>query len=358
MPDLVLKNIYKRYGDVQALDGINLTIQDGEFCVIVGPSGSGKTTLLNIIAGFTDPDDGDVTVEGQNFPQLSPRERNIGMVFQDIALFSHMTVRKNISFGLEIKKKNKKEIDERLQDIAERLKIDNLLDKKPGMLSGGEAQRVGIARTLISEPTFFLFDEPLGNLDAELKLEMLTEIKRLHLNLKKTFIFVTHDQEQALSVASRVIIMKDGKVIEEGHPGEIYNKPVSKFVAEFFGVQSMDFIDGTIIPQEDGSLFKGAGLNVKVNGNLNSKYTEVTLGVRPVHVIVGTHSAEDGTGMVSAIEFLGDRNRIYLTLEHEQHIVAVTSPNVRPEPGERVGIKFKEDRIFLFDNDNGRRLYP
>ncbi len=360
MPELVLKNIYKRYGDVQALHGISLTIQDGEFCIIVGPSGSGKTTLLNIIAGFTKPDEGNVTVDGQSFDQLSPRDRNIGMVFQDVGLFSHMTVRRNISFGLEIKKKNKNDIDERVKEMAERLKIGKLLDKKPGLLSGGEAQRVAIGRTLISHPSFFLFDEPLGNLDADLKMEMLSEIKRLHLNLKKTFIYVTHDQEQALSVASRVIIMKDGKVVQEGHPAVIYSRPVSKFVAEFFGVQSMNLIDGTIIPQEDGSLFRGGGLDVKVKGHSHSRETKVTLGIRPADIIVRGQSAEaeDGSGIVSSVETLGDKNHLYLTIEQKKHIIALTSPKVRPELEERVGIKLKANKIFLFDRDKGGRLHP
>jgi ABC-type sugar transport system ATPase subunit len=358
MPTLLFTNICKRYGDVQALDGISLDIQDGEFCVIIGPSGSGKTTLLNIIAGFIKPDEGDVIVEGQNFDQLSPRDRNIGMVFQDIGLFSHMTVRKNISFGLEIKKKNKQEIDERVNEVAERLKIGKLLDKKPGLISGGEAQRVAIGRTLISDPSLFLFDEPLGNLDADLRMEMLTEIKQLHLNLKGTFIYVTHDQEQALSVASRVIIMKDGKVIQEGDPGEIYNKPVNKFVAEFFGIQPMNLIDGKLISLADGSLFRGAGLKVKFKGYLRSKETDVTLGVRPADVMVGAQTEEDGSGTVSLIEPLGDINQIYLILEHEKQIVAISSPKVRPELGEKVRIKFRENRIFLFDRDKGRRLYP
>lgn len=358
MPRLVLNNISKRYGDVRALDGINLQIQDGEFCVIVGPSGSGKTTLLNIIAGFTKLDDGEVTVDGKTFNQLSPRDRNIGMVFQDIALFSHMTVRKNISFGLEVKKNNKKDIDKRVKEIADRLKIGKLLDKKPGLLSGGEAQRVAIGRTLITDPSFFLFDEPLGNLDANLRMEILTEIKRLHLNLKKTFIYVTHDQEQALSAASRVIIMKDGKVLQEGPPREIYNKPVSKFVAEFFGVPSMNLIDGTVIPKEDGSLFRGAGLTVRVKGYSQLKQAEVTLGVRPTDVIVGNQITEDGFGTINSLELLGDENRIFLTLEQEKPIIAITSPKVRPELEERVKIKLKENRIFLFDRDQGGKLHP
>jgi ABC-type sugar transport system ATPase subunit len=359
MPGLVLKNISKRYGDVHALDGLNLEIQDGEFCVIVGPSGSGKTTLLNIIAGFTKPDDGEVIVDGRVYNRLSPRDRNIGMVFQDIALFSHMTVRKNISFGLEIQKKDSTvDIDNRVKKIADRLKIGDLLDKKPGLLSGGEAQRVAIGRTLITDPSFFLFDEPLGNLDADLRMEMLTEIKRLHLNLKKTFVYVTHDQEQALSAASRVMIMKDGRVLQKGHPREIHNNPGDKFVAEFFGVPSMNLIDGTIIPEGDGSLFKGAGLRVKLQGYSQPTEAEVTLGVRPADVIVGSRITEDGFGTINSIELLGDKNHIYLTLDQEQTIIAITPPKTAFQLEQKVRIKLKENKVFLFDRDQGGRLHP
>jgi len=358
MPGLVLNSISKRYGDVQAVDDVNLQIEDGEFCVIVGPSGSGKTTLLNIIAGFTKPDAGEVTVDGKPFTHLSPQDRNIGMVFQDIGLFSHMTVRKNISFGLEIKKSDKNDTDKRVEAIADRLKIGKLLDKKPGLLSGGEAQRVAISRTLITDPSFFLFDEPLGNLDANLRMEMLTEIKRLHLILRKTFIYVTHDQEQALSAANRVIIMKDGKVLQEGPPREIYNNPMSTFVAEFFGVSPMNMIHGTVLPEEGGSRFKGAGLNVKIKGYSPPEEAEVTLGVRPADIIIGGPSAEDGTGTISSLELLGDKNQIYLTLEQEKTISVITAPKVRPGLEKRVKIKLKDNKIFLFDRDEGGRLHP
>jgi multiple sugar transport system ATP-binding protein len=361
MPGLVLRDISKRYGDVQALDGINLQIQDGEFCVIVGPSGSGKTTLLNIIAGFVKPDNGEVLVDRKRFNELSPRDRNIGMVFQDIALFSHMTVRKNISFGLEIKK-SKKDLEKRVKEIADKLKISKLLDKKPRLLSGGEAQRVAIGRTLITEPSFFLFDEPLGNLDANLRLEMLTEIKRLHLNVKKTFIYVTHDQEQALSAATKVIIMKDGKLLQQGHPREIYNNPMDIFVAEFFGISPMNLIDGIITPVKEGSLFQGAGLSVNVKDYYHHELARVTLGVRPADIIVKDNIQdnllEDGFGTVSAIELLGDKNQLYLVLEQEKPVIAITSPKIRPELDATVKIKLKENRIFLFDRDQGRRLHP
>jgi ABC-type sugar transport system ATPase subunit len=359
MPGLVLRNISKRYGDIYALEGINLEIKDGEFCVIVGPSGSGKTTLLNIIAGFIKPDDGEVIVDGKPFTQLSPRERNIGMVFQDIGLFSHMSVRKNIAFGLEIKKQPKDDIEKRVKEIAKILKIEKLLDKNPRMLSGGEAQRVAIGRTLITEPSFFLFDEPLGNLDANLRAEMLTEIKKLHMGLKKTFIYVTHDQEQALSAATLVVIMKDGKILQKGHPKEIYNRPDNIFVAEFYGVSPMNLIDGVIIPQQEGALFSGAGLNVRIKGLRQPEKLDVSLGIRPADIrVFEDQDSGDGPGVISSVETLGDKNQLYITLEQEKIIIAISSPKIKPQTGKKVRIKLKEDRIFLFDRKSGWRLYP
>lgn len=359
MPELILKNISKRYGSNQVLEDINLHIQDGEFCVIVGPSGSGKTTLLNIIAGFIKPDNGEIIMGGKIINQLPSKDRNIGMVFQEYGLFSHMTVRKNISFGLEIKKYNKSDIDKLVSEIAVKLKIKDFLDKKPGTLSGGEAQRVAIGRTLITDPLFFLFDEPLGNLDANLRMEMLTEIKRLHINLNKTFIYVTHDQEQALSVASMVIIMKEGKVLQKGHPREVYKNPINAFIAEFFGTQSMNLIEGTITTLDHSSVFNGEGLTINLKGYCHLyKKDKVILGIRPEDIIIEEHNIGDGLGIVNSLEFLGDKNQIYLTLKKEKSIVVITSPKLKFGLGEKVKIKLKEDKIFLFDKENRERIYP
>lgn len=358
MPDLIVKDISKKYGSNQVLKNIDLHIQDGEFCVIVGPSGSGKTTLLNIIAGFIEPDSGEIIMDGKIINQLPSRDRNIGMVFQEYGLFSHMTVRKNISFGLEIKKSNKREIEKLVEEIAIKLKINGLLEKNPGTLSGGEAQRVAIARTLITDPLFFLFDEPLGNLDANLRTEMLTEIKRLHINLNKTFIYVTHDQEQALSVASMVIIMKDGKVLQKGHPKEVYNNPVNTFIAEFFGTQSMNLIEGILTSHDDGSIFIGEGLTVNLKGyhHLDNN-KEVILGARSEDIIIEENNSGDGFGSVNSLEFFGDRIQIGLSLKKEKSIILVASPKTKFDLGEKVKIKLREDKIFLFDKENGERLY-
>jgi multiple sugar transport system ATP-binding protein len=355
MPAVSLQNVTKTYGDVLALDAVDLNIENGEFCVIVGPSGSGKTTLLNILAGFIKPDNGVVKVDGKTVNHLSSRERNIGMVFQDVGLFSHLSARKNISFGLDIKRVGRREIDERVEEIASRLKISKLLDKKPAMLSGGEAQRVAIGRALVSNPSFFIFDEPLGNLDADLKMEMLTEIKRLHIKLKKTFIYVTHDQEQALSAASKVVIMRKGHILQEGHPRDIYTDPRNIFVAEFFGVPAMNLINGTIVPNGSKSLFKGAGLTVPLKGTYQEKETEVVLGIRPSDVIVGKKGGGFGSGTVRSVEHLGEKNQIFIDMDGIS-VIGITAPDIRPEQDDSVSISLREDKIYLFEKDGGGRI--
>lgn len=357
MPELLLKSISKSYGEVQALSNVNLNIQDGEFCAIIGPSGSGKTTLLNIIAGFIQPDFGELMVNGKCCNHVPPRDRNIGMVFQDIGLFSHMTVRKNIAYGLGIAKKSKYEIRKLVDEISERMKITELLDKKPGLISGGEAQRVAISRTLVSKPSLYLFDEPLGNLDANLRTEMLTEIKRLHHLLKKTFIFITHDQEQALSAASRVIVMKDGVVQQDGTPGEIYKNPNSLFVAEFFGISTMNMINGELTPEDGGATFRGSGLTVKLKGYSRHGKTKVSLGIRPKDVFLGSKDAAEGIGTISAIEYLGDKNQVYIGVEQQtKPIIAVTAPTDKLVLDENIGINFNKAGILLFDREQGGRL--
>jgi ABC-type sugar transport system ATPase subunit len=355
MPAVSLHGVSKKYGDVIALDAIDLEVEDGEFCVIVGPSGSGKTTLLNILAGFIQPDNGVVKVDGRIVNHLSSRERNIGMVFQDMGLFSHLTARKNISFGLDIKRIGKQEIGESVEKIAARLKISKLLDKKPAMLSGGEAQRVAIGRALVSDPSYFIFDEPLGNLDADLKIEMLTEIKRLHMRLKKTFIYVTHDQEQALSAASKVVIMRKGHILQQGHPRSIYNDPHSMFVAEFFGVPSMNLVNGIIVSYESCAIFKGVGLTVPLKGTYHGGESEVMLGIRPSEVIVGEKDRGVGSGTVRSVEHLGEKNQIFIDLGGVS-IIGITTPDVRPEQDERISVSFREDKIYLFEKDGGGRI--
>lgn len=357
MPELLIKNVSKSYGSNAALDEISLRIGDGEVCVIVGPSGSGKTTLLNIIAGFIKPDSGELIMNGKTINLLSSRDRNIGMVFQEIGLFSHMTARENISFGLEIKKYNKKDINKRVKEVADMLKISSLLDKRPKNLSGGEAQRVAMGRTLATDPALLLFDEPMGNLDANLKIEMLAEIKRIQLSLKKTFVYVTHDQEQAFSIADRVIIIKEGKLLQEGHPKEIYNNPRNIFVAEFFGIQSMNFFNGVAIPKKKGSFFKGDGLEVTLTKYSPPRDTEVILGIRPTDIKIGNDCKKNSLGTISSIEFLGNNYQVYLNLKDQRKTIIVVVPQEKKyNLKETTKIELDKKRVYLFDKKHGGRL--
>lgn len=354
MPDIILKNVTKKYGDVKALDNVSITIPDGELCVIVGPSGSGKTTLFNLIAGFIEADDGEISIGGKSVKGIPPRDRNIGMVFQDIGLFSHMTVRQNIGYGLRIQKKDKKEIDRRVSEIAQKLQISSLLNKKPNQISGGEAQRVAIGRTLIMNPSICLFDEPLGNLDANLRIDMLEEIKTLHSALGRTFIFITHDQEQALSAGTLAIVMKDGKILQCANPQEIYHNPESMFVGEFFGISSMNMVEGVISKSGSNTVFAGKGIQHILTGAAEHIGKNVILGVRPLDIYIKPHAEADGIGTVELIENLGDRRLIYISFDNTKPVVASVFSSERYQIGDKVGIGFK--KVYIFDAGQGRRL--
>src|SRR5215475_9177666 len=237
------------FGPVAAVDGLDVTIEDGEFLVFVGPSGCGKTTTLRMIAGFEDPTSGEIRIDGRVVNDLEPRDRNLGMVFQSHALFPHKNVAQNIEFGLRMKKVAAEERVRRVREVAGMVRIEHLLDKMPGQCSGGESQRVALARTLVTNPSTFLLDEPLSSLDAKLRRELRAECDRLHQELKKTFIFVTHDQEEAMTLADRIVVMRDGRIEQIGTPMEIYSSPATDFVADFFGSPSMNLIAGEIIQE-------------------------------------------------------------------------------------------------------------
>ncbi|MCZ6452744.1 MAG: ABC transporter ATP-binding protein, partial [Alphaproteobacteria bacterium] len=244
MASIHLDNVTKYFGKFRAVDKVSLDISDGEFMVFVGPSGCGKTTTLNMIAGFEDLSSGVIKIGDVDVTDREPGERDLGMVFQNLALFPHMTVKGNIEFGLLIKKVPAVEVAARVRAVTETMKIEPLIDQRPGQLSGGEAQRVALARTIVNNPSAFLMDEPLSSLDAKLRVEMRTELKRLHRALKSTFLYVTHDQAEAMTMADRIAVMDQGRIQQVGSPLDIYRNPVNVFVAGFFGVPAMNFIEG------------------------------------------------------------------------------------------------------------------
>lgn len=354
MARIELKNVRKEYGAVIAVKHLDLTIEEGEFLVLVGPSGCGKTTTLRMLAGFEDPTRGEITMDGIVVNELDPRERGIGMVFQSHALFPHKTVYQNIEFGLRMQKVPADERKKQVAEVADLVHITPLLGKMPGQCSGGESQRIALARTLITNPSTFLLDEPLSSLDAKLRRELRAECGRLHEQLQKTFIYVTHDQEEAMTLADRIVVMRGGEIEQQGTPMDIYSNPATYFVADFFGSPSMNLIDGTISHSGSKAVFK----NDMATADLPKKAPAgaATLGIRPEHVKVGGKTIAV-QGKISLIEPLGKDTLLYFeTVEERPFIALVDASEVEKyKVGDTVPLSFPKEQIYLFGED-GKRL--
>ncbi|MBN8921258.1 MAG: ABC transporter ATP-binding protein, partial [Rhizobiales bacterium] len=339
----------------------DLDIADGEFIVLVGPSGCGKTTTLRMIAGFEDPTAGEIHIDGRVVNDLEPRDRGLGMVFQSHALFPHKNVEQNIEFGLRMKKVPPDERAKRVREVAEMVRITHLLKKMPAQCSGGESQRIALARTLVTNPSTFLLDEPLSSLDAKLRRELRAECDRLHEELKRTFIYVTHDQEEAMTLADRIVVMRSGVIEQMGTPLDIYLNPVSYFVADFFGSPSMNLVAGEIVHENGGAKFRSPRLTVDVA----KRYPDVapgkvTLGIRPEHVGVASGETEGGNVLpVRLVEPLGKDTLLYFEDGTDRAFVAVTEGLEQAEmrSGTPVALQFDINRTFLFGGD-GRRIGP
>ena len=355
MSGVRLDSIVKRFGHTEAVRGVSLDIADGEFVVFVGPSGCGKTTTLNIIAGLESPTAGDVYIGADRVTDWEPRDRKLGMVFQSLALFPHMTVADNIAFPLRIKGVPGPTIAERVQAVAGTVKVGHLLTKKPSTLSGGEAQRVALARTIIVQPAVFLMDEPLSSLDAKLRVEMRTELKRLHASLGATFIYVTHDQAEAMTMADRIVVMNEGRVQQVGPPLAVYGDPANRFVAGFFGVPAMNFIDGELRDEGGALIFEASALrlNLKARGPLPAR--PATLGIRPEHVrLTGDSNGRGAT--VSLTEPLGDEMLVFLDYGGPSPLVAKVNAENKLALGDRRDFVFRGDKIAFFDTQAGDRI--
>jgi len=299
MANLKINDINKNFGSTEVLKGINLDINDGDFLVLLGPSGCGKSTLLNTIAGLETSNSGDILIDDYRVNDMEPSDRDIALVFQSYALYPAMTVKKNVTFGLEQRKTPKDKIEESLNRVSSLLKINELLERKPSQLSGGQRQRVAMGRALVRDPKVFLFDEPLSNLDAKLRVEMRREIKKLHQNLKTTVVYVTHDQTEAMSLGTNIAIMNHGVIQQCDTPKNIYNTPSNIFVADFIGSPSMNLIKGKLINQ-NGELFFSSNDQTKIPLNkynfrnkINEDEKEITLGIRPEHIYIEKNASDN-----------------------------------------------------------------
>ena len=352
MARIELINLNKSFGAVQAVKDLNFTIEDGEFVVFVGPSGCGKTTTLRMIAGFEDPTSGEIRIDGRVINDLEPRDRNLGMVFQSHALFPHKNVAQNIEFGLRMKKVAPEERVRRVREVADMVRIGHLLDKMPAQCSGGESQRVALARTLVTNPSTFLLDEPLSSLDAKLRRELRAECDRLHQVLKRTFIFVTHDQEEAMTLADRIVVMRAGEIVQVGSPMEIYSNPVNYFIADFFGSPSMNLVAGEVVRNNGVARFRSPLFDIPLPGRLSSAGAGTgTLGIRPEHVGINISGKTGTTLPVRLVEPLGKDTLLYFDAGTDRAFVAVSEglDMAGTRIGERLTLSLDERRMHLFD---------
>ena len=350
MAGIALRNLVKTYDKTEVLHGISLEVEDGEFVVFVGPSGCGKSTTLRLIAGLEETTSGEIEIEGRVVNRLEPKDRNVAMVFQNYAIYPHMTVRKNIGFGLRTSKLSKAEKEARLMEVAAILDMTDLLDRKPSQLSGGQRQRVAIGRAMVRDPAVFLFDEPLSNLDAQLRTQMRLEIKKLHQRVGNTIIFVTHDQVEAMTMADRIVIMKDGRIQQVGTPWQVYHGPANTFVAQFIGAPSMNMLSGKV---SKSSVRLGSKIEIGIKSAL-ADGQQIVLGVRPDDLHPGgTNPVAEG--IVTVREPLGPETLIYVGTEHGE-VIAKADGRKPPEVGERVKLCAERESIHLFDAKTGMAI--
>ncbi|MCZ7893652.1 sn-glycerol-3-phosphate ABC transporter ATP-binding protein UgpC [Agrobacterium salinitolerans] len=359
MAELSLKNVVKRYGALEVIHGANLEVKDGEFVVFVGPSGCGKSTLLRMIAGLEDISGGDIVIGGKTVSDADPADRGIAMVFQSYALYPHMTVAENLSFGLRMNGNPKADTQKRVKRAAEILQINELMERRPKQLSGGQRQRVAIGRAIVREPQVFLFDEPLSNLDAELRVQMRVEISRLHKQLGTTMIYVTHDQTEAMTLADKIVVLRAGNIEQVGAPLDLYDDPANRFVAGFVGSPKMNFLDATIV----GSSAEGVTLSldsdptVRLSLPVSARVNEgarVSLGMRPEHFSDADAGDADLTVHVDVAEHLGNTSYVYARTEGGEQLI-IERPESRDVGNrDRLTVGLSARRAFLFDSKGDR----
>lgn len=364
MARVKVENLVKRYGSVVAVNGVTLDIEDGEFIILLGPSGCGKSTLLYCIAGLEDISGGEIYIGDRLMNRVPPKARNIAMVFQDYALYPHMSVYDNMAFGLKLRKTPRAEISRRVQEAAQLLNIERFLDRRPRQLSGGQRQRVALGRAIVREPDVFLMDEPLSNLDAILRVQMRAEISKLHDRLGTTFIYVTHDQTEAMTMGDRIVILRDGVIQQVGTPQDVYDRPANVYVASFIGTPSMNLVPGTIVRRNGLVLDTGSyGIplpNTRDKDLAGSVDRAVIVGIRPSAIALASPSTSQGdgavvSGKVDVVEPMGDLAYIVVDVAGQSLTVRV-DPLAIPQAGEVVPLQIDGAALHLFDAESQEAL--
>jgi multiple sugar transport system ATP-binding protein len=355
MANVELKHVYKRYGAVQAITDLSLSVDEGSFTALLGPSGCGKSTLLRMIAGLEEITSGHCFINGVDVTDMAPAKRKIAMVFQSYALYPHLTVRQNIAFSLSIAGRPKAEQEARVGEVARMLQLEELLDRRPAQLSGGQRQRVAIGRALVRQPEVFLFDEPLSNLDAKLRVQMRFELANLHQQLKSTMIYVTHDQVEAMTLADKIVVLDKGEISQVGTPLELYNQPANKFVASFIGSPAMNFfqVDVSKLEGRTAALALPGGNSATITTRGGSTAGRVEIGVRPEHlkIVDNGSTAASLQGTISVVERLGNSTILYVETPAGQLVVEGEGALVA-HPGDNLGLIIDGKNAHLFGPDN------
>ena len=366
MAEVVLTDVSKVYpGNIRAVRCANLTIHDREFVVLVGPSGCGKTTTLRMIAGLEEISEGTISIGGKIVNDVPPKDRDIAMVFQNYALYPHMTAYENMAFGLKLRKYPREEIDRRVREAAQMMGITELLDRRPKALSGGERQRVAVGRAIVRKPAVFLFDEPLSNLDAKMRVEMRVELKKLHTRLQSTMVYVTHDQIEAMTLGERIVVMKDGEIQQVDEPLNIYEEPANEFVAGFIGAPPMNFLHGTIEQAAGGLVFTDGHARIAIPKDIEERVRgsigkSVKLGIRPENIHDRAFSAAPPPGStieakVDVVEALGDEKLVYFSTPRG-HFIGRMDAHQKVGVGTEMEVVLNLDKIHIFDSATGRNL--
>ncbi len=353
MASLTVKNLVKKFGKVPALNGVDLHVEDGEFCVLLGPSGCGKSTLLNIVAGLIPQDEGAIALDGKNVDRLFPRERDVAMVFQNYALYPHMTVAQNLGFGLKMRKVSKATIQTGVVETARLLGIEGLLDRKPRELSGGQRQRVAMGRALVRRPKLFLLDEPLSNLDARLRTEVRLELKQLHQQISGTIVYVTHDQVEAMTLGDKVVVMRDGLIHQIGDPDAIYECPANVFVAKFIGSPEMNIFSGRLKRQKGHLGFQGPGFTLDLIGcNLDlddNDIDDIDVGMRPEDLVIGDENPVKLSAQAKMLSNVGSEKYIYAQIGRTT--ITVRAPKETSiDPDQMLSFSISPNRLHIFHN--------